>query len=130
MVSTTVYDDDNLDDVYCDLGLAEGEVLDVVCCVFLAVYVLVPVLVFDGLVVDGLIFSGIIEAIGALVFGLAEASFKAKLNEVGVGAVPTEGMALNNVSSSISTPKTFCATFEISSQTFDFFSKAPLPRFE
>ena len=85
MVSTTVYDDDDLDNVYCDLGLAEGEVLDVVFCVFSAVCVLVPVLVFDGLVVDCSIFSSTIEAIGALVFGLAEVSFKAKLNEGGVG---------------------------------------------
>ena len=46
------------------------------------------ILVIDGVVSDGLI------------FGLAEASFGAKLNGVGVGAVPTEGMALNNVSPS------------------------------
>ena len=51
---------------------------------------LVPVLlsVVDGLVVDDLIFSCTVEAFGGLVFGLAEASFGAKLNGVGVGAVP------------------------------------------
>ena len=52
MVSTTVYDDDDFDDADCDSGLAEGEVLDAVCCVLLAVSVLVPVLVFDGLMVS------------------------------------------------------------------------------
>ena len=67
MFSTTAYDDDDdLDDADCDLGLAEDEVLDVVCCVLLAVSVLVPVLVFDGLVVDGLMFSSTAEAFGAL----------------------------------------------------------------
>ena len=40
LVSAIVYDDDNLDDADCDLGLAEGEVLHVVCCVLLAVSVL------------------------------------------------------------------------------------------
>ena len=98
MVSTTVCDNDDLDDADCNLGLAEGEVLDVVCCVLLAVSVLVPGLVFDGLVVDGLMFSSTVETFGALVFGIAEASFEVKLNGVGAGAVPTEGMALNNVS--------------------------------
>ena len=44
------FDDDDLDDVNCDLGLAEGEVLDAVCCVLLAFSLLVPVLAFDGLV--------------------------------------------------------------------------------
>ena len=92
--------------------------------------VLVPVLVFDGLVVDGLMFSSTVEAFGALVFGLAEASFGVKLNGVGAGAVPTEGMALNNVSPSMSTPRIFCATSDISLQTFDFFSIAALLRFE
>ena len=111
-------DDDDLDDTDCDLGLAEGEVLDAVCCVLLAVSVLVPVLVFDGLAVDGLVFSSTAEAFGALFFGLAEASLGTKLNGVGAGAVPTEEMALN-VSSSMSTPKIFCATSEISSETFD-----------
>ena len=38
---------------------------------------------------------------------LAEASFGVKLNGVGVGGVPTEGMALNNISPSMSTPKIF-----------------------
>ena len=61
---------------------------------------------------------------------MAEVSFGAKLNGVKVGAVPTERMALNNVSPSMSTPKTFCATSEISLQTFDFFSMASLLRFE
>ena len=130
MVSTAVYDDDDLGDADCDLSLAEGEVLDAVCCVLLAVSVLVPFLVVDGLVVDGLIFSSTVEAFGALVFGLAGASFGAKLNGVGTGAVPTDGMALNNVSPSMSTLKIFCATSEISLQTFDFFSVAPLLRFE
>ena len=85
MVSTTVYNDDDLDDADCDLGLVEGEVLDVVCCVLLAVSVLVPVLAFDDLVIDGLMFSSTVEAFGALVFGLAEASFGVKLNGVGAG---------------------------------------------
>ena len=89
MVSTTVYDNDDLDDANCDLGLAEGGILHVVCCVLLAVSVLVPVLVFDGLVGEGLMFSSTVEAFGALVFGLAEASFGVKLNGVGAGAVPT-----------------------------------------
>ena len=44
MVSTTVYGDDDLDDADCDSGLAEGEVMDVVCCGLLAVSVLVRVL--------------------------------------------------------------------------------------
>ena len=94
MVFTTVCDDDDLDDADydADLGLAEDEVLDVVCCGLLFVSVLVPVLVADGLVANGLIFSSTVEAFGALVFGLAEASFGAKLN--GVGAVPAEGMTL------------------------------------
>ena len=52
-----------------DLGFAEGGVLDVVCCVLLAVSVLVPVLVADGLVVDGLIFSSTVEAFGELPMG-------------------------------------------------------------
>ena len=131
LVSTTVYDDADLDDADYDSGLAEGEVLDVVCCVLLAVSVLVPVLVFDGLVVDGLMFSSTVEAFGALVFGLAETSFGLKLNGFGAGAVSTEGMALvNNVSPLMSTPKIFCATSDISLQTFDFFSMARLPRFE
>ena len=52
MVSTTVNDDDDLDDANCDLGLAEGEVLDVVCCVLLAVSALVLVLVVVGFVVE------------------------------------------------------------------------------
>ena len=124
MVSTTVYGDDDLDDTDCDLGLAEGEVLDVVCCGLLTVSVLVPVLVADSL-----IFSSTEEAFGVLVFHFAEASFGAKRNGVGVGTVPTEGMALN-VSPSMSTPKIFCATSEICLQTFDFFSIAPLLRFE
>ena len=85
------------------------------CAVLLAVSVLVPVLVFDGLVVDGLMFSHTVEAYGALVFGLTEASFGVKLNGVGAGAVPTEGMALNNVSPSMTTPGIFCATSDISS---------------
>ena len=79
---------------------------------------------------DGLIFSSAVEAFGALVLGLAEVSFGAELNGVGVGAVPTEGVALNNVSSSVSIPKIFYATSEISLETFDFFSMAPLLRFE
>ena len=114
MVSTTVYDDNNLDDADYDLGLPDGEVLDIVCCVLLVVSVLVPVLV-----VDGLIFSSTVEAFGELVFGLAGASFGAKLNGDGVGAVLTERMALNNFSPSMSTSKTFCATSEIALQTFD-----------
>ena len=61
LVSATVYYDDDLDDADCDLRLAEGKVLDVVCCVLLAVSVLVPVLVFDGLAVDGLMFSSTVE---------------------------------------------------------------------
>ena len=130
MVSTTVYDDDDLDGADCDLGLAEDEILDVVCCVLLAVSVVVPVSVFDGLVVDGLMFFSTVEAFGALVFGLAEASFGVKLNGVGARAVPTEGMALNNVSPLMSTPKIFCATSDICLQTFDFFSMAPLQRFK
>ena len=77
-----------------DFRLAEGEILDVVCCGLLAANVLVRVLVVDGLMADGLIFSSTVEVFGALVFGLAEASFGAKLNGVGVGAVPTVGMAL------------------------------------
>ena len=108
MVYTTVYDDDDLDDADCDLGLAEGEVLDVVCCVLLAVSVLVPVLVFGGLM-----FSSTVEAFGSLVFGLAEASFGVKLNGVGAGVVPTEGMALNNASPLMSTPKFVYATSNI-----------------
>ena len=44
--------------------------------------------------------------------------------------MPTEGMVLNNVSPSMSTPRIFCATSDISLQTFDFFSMAPLERFE
>ena len=44
--------------------------------------------------------------------------------------MPTEGMTLNNLSPSMSTPKIFCATSEISLQTFDFFSMAPLLKFE
>ena len=56
MVFITVYDDDDLDDANCDLGLAEGEVLDVMCYGLLFVSILVPVLVVDGLVADGLIF--------------------------------------------------------------------------
>ena len=77
-------------------------------------------------------FFSTVEAFGALVFGLAEASFGVKLNGdgVGAGAVPTEGMALNNVSPLMSTPKIFCATSYISLQTLDFFSLAPLLRFE
>ena len=55
------------------------------CCVLLAVSVLVPVLAFDDLVIDGLMFSSTVEAFGALVFGLAEASFGVKLNGVGAG---------------------------------------------
>ena len=94
MVSTTAYGDDDLDDADCDLGFTEGEVLDLTSCALLAVSVLVPVLVVDGLVVDGLILSSTVEAFGALVFDLAEASFGAKLNGIGVGAVPTEGRAL------------------------------------
>ena len=117
LISTTDYDNDDLDDANCDLGLAEGEVLDVVCCVLLAVSVLVPVSVFDGLVLDGLMFSSTVEAFGTLVFGLAEASFRVKLNGVGAGTVPTEGMDLNNVSPWMSTPKIFCATSDISLQT-------------
>ena len=110
------------------LGLNEGEVLDVVCSVLLVVSVLVSVLVFDGLVADGLMFSSTVEleAVGALVFGLGEASFGLKLNGVGAVAVPTEGMALNNVSPLMSTPKIICATSDISLQTFGFFSMAPL----
>ena len=54
MVSATVYGDDDLDDADCDLGLAEIEVLDVVCCGLLAVSILFQVLVVDGLVADGL----------------------------------------------------------------------------
>ena len=130
MVSSTVYDDDDLDDADCDLSLAEGEVLDVVCCVSLAFSVFVPVLVFDGLVVDRLMFSSTVETFGALVFGVAEPSFGVKLNGVGAGAVPTEGMALNDVLHSMSTPRNFCAISDISLQTFDFFSVAPLLIFE
>ena len=85
MVSTIVYDDDDdLDVADCDLGLSEGEVLDVVCFVLLAVSVVVPVLVFDGFM-----FFSTAEAFGALVFGLTEASFGVRLNGVGAGAVPT-----------------------------------------
>ena len=97
-----------MDDADCDLGLAEGEVFDVFCCVLLAVSVSVPVLLVDGLVVDGLIFSSTVGAFEALVFCLAGASFGAKL--VGAGAVPTGGMASNNFSPSMSTPKIFCAS--------------------
>ena len=92
MGSTTVYDNDDLDVADCDLGFAEGGVLDVVCCVLLAVSVLVPVLVVCALVVDGFIFSSTVEAFGALIFGLEGASFGAKVN--GVGAVPSEGKSL------------------------------------
>ena len=53
-----------------------------------------------------------------------------KLNGVRAGAVPTEGMALNYDSPLMSAPKIFCATCDISIQTFDFFSVAPLLRFE
>ena len=131
-VSTTVHHDDDLDDADCDLGLAEGEVLDVVCCVLLAVGGLVPVLVFDGWVVDVLMFSSTVEAFGALVFGLAVVSFGLglRLNGVVAGAVPTEGIDLNDVSPSMSTRRVFCPTSDISSQTCDFFSMAPLLRFE
>ena len=104
--------------------------MDVVCCGLLVVSVLVPVLVVDGLVADGLIFFSAVEAVGARVLGLAQASFGAKLNGVGAGAVPTEGMTLNNVSPSMSIPKIFFAISEISLQTFDIFSMAPLLRFE
>ena len=48
--------------------------------------------VVDGLVADDVIFSSTVEAFSAMVFGLAEASFGAKLNGVGVGAVPAEIM--------------------------------------
>ena len=75
-------------------------------------------------------FSSTVESFGVLVFGLAEASFGVKLSGAGAGAVPTEGMALNNVSPSMSTPRIFCATSDISLQTFDFFSMAPLLRLE
>ena len=81
-----------------------------------------PSLSVDGLVVDGLIFSSTVEAFGALVFGFAEASFGLKLNGVGGGAVPTEGMALNNVSPSMSTPRIFYATSDVSLETSDLFS--------
>ena len=115
MVFGTVYDDDDLDDADCDSGLAEGEFLDVARCGLLVVSVLGPVLVVDGLMADGLIFSCTVEAFGALVFGLAEASFGAKLNGVGVGAVPTEGggrgIALNNVSLSMLIPNIFLCHF-------------------
>ena len=40
-----------------------------VCCVLLAVSILVPVLVADSLVVDGLIFSSTVEAFGELPMG-------------------------------------------------------------
>ena len=36
-VCLSAYDDDDLDDAGSDLGLVDGEVLDVVCCVLLAV---------------------------------------------------------------------------------------------
>ena len=85
LVSTTVYDDDDLDYGDFDLGLAEGEVLDVVCCGLMVVSVLAPVLVVDGLVADGFIFPSTVGDFGALVFGLAEPSFVAKRNGVGVG---------------------------------------------
>ena len=76
-------------------------------------------------------FSSTVVAFGAMIFGLAEASFGVKLNGVGAGAVPTEGMALNNVPPSMwTTPKIFYTTFDISLQTFDFFSMAPLLRSE
>ena len=48
-VFPTVYGDDDLDDADWGLGLAVGEVLDVVCCGLSTVCVLVPVLVADGL---------------------------------------------------------------------------------
>ena len=79
--------------------------------VLLAVSVLIPFLVFDGLVVDGLMFSSTVEVFGALLFGLAEVSFG--VNGAEAGAVPTEGMALNNVSPSMWTSRIF-ATFDIS----------------
>ena len=75
-------------------------------------------------------FSSTVEGFGALVFGFKEVSFGVKLNGVGAGAVPVERMALNNVSPSMSTPRMFCATSDISLQTSDFFSMAPLLRFE
>ena len=115
------------DDADCDLGLVEGEVFHVVCCVLLTVSILVPVLVVDGLVVDGLIFSITVETFGALLFALTRASVRARLNGVGVGALPAEGMALNNIPPSMSI---FYAPFETSLQTFDFFSMAPLLIFE
>ena len=87
-----------------------------------AVCDLVPVLVFDGLLVGGLMFSSTEEAFGAPFSGLAEAFFGVNLNGVGAGAVSTEEMALNNVSPSMSTPRIFCATSDISLRTFDFFS--------
>ena len=75
-------------------------------------------------------FSSTVEAFEVLVFGLAEASFGVELSGVWAGAVPTEGMSLNNVSPSMSTPRIFCATSDISLQTFDFFSMAPSLRHE
>ena len=59
MVSTMVYGDDDLDDADCSLGLAVGEVLDVVCCGLLTVCVLVP-----AIAVDSLMFSSTVEAFG------------------------------------------------------------------
>ena len=123
LVSTTVYDDDDLDDADCDLGLAEGEVLDVVCCVLLAVSVLVPVLVFDGLVVDAVNVFQCYRGFWSTDLWLDRSFLWGK-------AKSTEGMALNNVSPSMSTPRIFCATSDISLRTFDFFSIAPLLRFE
>ena len=107
--------------------MAAGEVLDVVCCRLLSV----PVLVTDGLVVDGLMFSSTVGTFEALVFGLAEVSFGAKLNGVGVGAEPMDRMALSNFSPEMSTARIFCAKPEIRLQTLNFFfSMAALIRFE
>ena len=68
-----------------------------------------------------------VEAYIALVFDLAQVS---KLTGVGAGAVSTEGMASNTFSPAMSTTNIFCTTSEICLHTFDFFSMAPLLRFE
>ena len=108
MVSTTIYGDDDLDDADCDLSLAEGEVLDILCCGFLAVSVLVPVLV-DGLVADGLIFSSTVEALEHWTLTWQELLLPLGKTKWSWGL----GSALNNVSPSMSIPKVFCATSEI-----------------
>ena len=83
--------------------------------------------VFQIPVQIGLKFSSTVEAFEALVFDLAQVS---KLNVVGAGAVSTEGMASNTFSPAMSTTNMFCTTSGICLHTFDFFSMAPLLRFE